>query len=209
MDSFSGMIFNLLLWIAGLVAVVSVILYLFFVRIAMTSDDNMAPALLAGERIVIWRDAELGLSDIAVCKHPHQDQYVIGRVVATAGMTIATDPFGSYSVNGSRPELESKGTIDFIDQHSGHRLPMQWGNIRYAGYEHTWMAKPREKLRLRATTVKSGLYLLSDNRSFYGADSRTFGEVDPSTCLGQVFFRLQPSHPPRDDVQHGWMQIVK
>lgn len=209
MDSFSGALFKLLLWVGGLLAIVAGVLNMFFVRIAVISEDNMAPALLAGERIVLWRDAELGLSDIAVCKHPTREQYVIGRVVATAGMTISTDRLSIYIVNGSRPSVESKGTIDFIDQHSGHRLPMLWGNISYAGFDHTWMMRPRDKIRIPPTKIGSGIYLLSDNRSFHGADSRTFGEIDPSTCLGQVFFRLQPAHPPRDDVAHGWLEIVK
>jgi hypothetical protein len=71
------------------------------------------------------------------------------------------------------------------------------------------MTRPRERIRIPSTTVRTGVYLLSDNRSFYGADSRSFGEISPSTCLGQVFFRLQPAHPPRDDIEHGWLQIVR
>lgn len=214
--SVSSGLFNLVLWVGGLVAVVATILHLFFVRVAMTSEDNMAPALLARERIVLWRDAELDLSDIAVCKHPARDEYVIGRVVATAGMTIsagtkslATNRGGPYVVSGDVPDTESKGTIDFIDQRTGRRLPMLWGFISYGGHDHTWMMRPREVLRIAPTKIKSGIYLLNDNRSYRGSDSRSFGEVDPSTCLGQVFFRLQPAYPPRDDVPHGWLDIVK
>lgn len=209
MDSLTGAFFRLIVWLAGFAAIVCAILYFFFVRLAVITDDNMAPTLLAGERVVLWRDAELTLSDIAVCKHPSQEQYVIGRVVATATNTITTDRFGTYTVNGSTPEIDSKGTIDFIDQRSGHRMPMVWGMISYAGHEHQWMMRPRERMRIPPTTVRTGVYLLSDNRSFYGADSRSFGEVAPNTCLGQVFFRLQPAHPVRDDIVHDWLQIVR
>lgn len=209
MDSFSGTLFAALLWLAGLAAVSAGILNLFFVRVAMTSDDNMAPTLLPRERIVIWRDAKLDISDIAVCKHPSQDQYVVGRVIATAGMTIASDPQGGYTVNGRRPELQSNGTLQFLDQRSGHSVPMVWGTTTYTGHEHQWMSRPRERLRVVPTRVRSGIYLLSDNRSSWGADSRTLGEIDPSTCLGQVMFRLHPAHPARDDVKHGWFEIVK
>jgi signal peptidase I len=208
--------FNLLLWLATIAVGIATILHLFFVRVAMTSEDNMAPALLAGERIVLWRDADLGLSDIAVCKHPGREEYVIGRVVATVGMTIsagtkslATNRAGPYVVSGSVPEVESKGTIDFVDQRSGHRMPMLWGMISYGGHDHTWMSRPRDVLRIAPTQVKSGIYLLNDNRSYRGSDSRTFGEVDPHTCLGQVFFRLQPAYPPRSDISHGWLEAVK
>lgn len=209
MDSFVGGVLRLIVGLAVIAAIAAGVLHTFFVRIAVISDDNMAPTMLAGERIVLWRNAELAPSDIAVCKHPTRDQYVIGRVIATAGMTISSDRTHIYLVNGLRPTIESKGTIDFIDQHSGHRLPMQWGTIIYAGHEHTWMTRPRDKTRIPTTTIRAGIYLLSDNRSFFGADSRAFGEIDPSTCLGQVFFRLQPAHPPREDVVHGWMQFVK
>lgn len=209
MDSFSGAIFRLLLWVAGFGAIVAGILLAFFVRLAVTSEDNMAPALLAGERIVIWRDAHLDLGDIAVCKHPSRDQFVIGRVIAEAGMTLSTDRNGTYLVNGGRPEVRTEGTMDFIDQRSGHRSTVSWGYIAYAGNEHTWMTRPRDKLRIAPTKISSGIYLLSDNRSYFGGDSRSFGEIDPSTCLGQVFFRLQPAFPTRDDVVHGWLEIVR
>lgn len=214
MNGSSGFL-NLLLWLAGFTAATATILQLFFTRVAMTSEDNMAPTLLARERVVLWRNAELGLSDIAVCKHPARDEYVIGRVVATAGMTISAGSkiqtnrrSGPYIVNGDVPEVEHVGTIDFIDQRSGHKLPMIWGLIAYGGHDHSWMMRPRDVLRIAPTTVKTGIYLLNDNRSFRGSDSRSFGEIDPSTCLGQVFFRLQPAYPPRTDIAHGWFQIL-
>ncbi|MCZ7679215.1 MAG: hypothetical protein M5U28_10860 [Sandaracinaceae bacterium] len=50
----------------------------------------------------------------------------------------------------------------------------------------------------RAHRVSGGLYILNDNRTYVGEDSRTFGEVTPSTCVGRVFMRLTAAPSPAE-----------
>jgi hypothetical protein len=53
------------------------------------------------------------------------------------------------------------------------------------------------------------VYLLGDNRRERSFDSREFGEVDPETCLGQVFMIWQPAPDRGDDVGNHRLEWVR
>ena len=55
--------------------------------------------------------------------------------------------------------------------------------------------------------MRSGLFLLGDNRTFEGQDSRYFGEVNPGSCLGRAIMRLKPSDI-ESPIARGFLDIL-
>ena len=65
------------------------------------------------------------------------------------------------------------------------------------------------EFRLEEEQVPRGhLFLMSDNRSAVGFDSRYFGAVEPRHCLGTLFMRWTPADDGGADLGHGFMDIL-
>ena len=79
----------------------------------------------------------------------------------------------------------------------------------YLQGEHEFYERVGTPFQLQPRTVERGYFLLGDNRTHIGQDSRFFGEVDPQTCLGLVFMRFSPADPTGDDIKHGWFELIR
>lgn len=87
---------------------------------------------------------------------------------------------------------------------------MRNGSISYGGgHDHAFFLDRDGSFSLRSYRVEKGVYLLGDNRSERSFDSREFGEVDPATCLGQVFMIWMPAPSRGDDVEHHMLEWVQ
>ncbi|KPK49257.1 MAG: hypothetical protein AMJ63_16945, partial [Myxococcales bacterium SG8_38_1] len=75
------------------IIVIALLLKFIWFDMASVGHNGMAPTLIRGERVLINRRGEPTLGSIAVCQHPTEDGWVVGRVAATGGMTI--DSYGS------------------------------------------------------------------------------------------------------------------
>ncbi|MGB0679320.1 MAG: S26 family signal peptidase [Polyangiales bacterium] len=65
-----GVLLQWLFSLLVLVALVVVVLRVFFIDMAVVGHHAMAPTILAGDEIVIWRTQEFTVGDVAVCRHP-------------------------------------------------------------------------------------------------------------------------------------------
>ena len=65
-------------------------------------------------------------------------------------------------------------------------------------------------VRIRRTEAVHGVHLLGDNRAYRDEDSRDFGDVDPATCIGQVFARFSPAEGVTlpEEISHGWLEPI-
>lgn len=209
MGNFYKGLFKIALWVGGVLLVIGGALRIFFVTPINAGHDSMAPTFLAGEKVLLWRDATIEMGDIVVCENPETPgAMVLGRVMGRGGMTLETDERDDFSIEGTRVDVDWQGAIEFFDADANRELSLRRGIETVGNTEHTIFVREGTEFRLRRTEVPAGkIFLLSDNRSSVGHDSRTFGPVDESTCLGTVFMRWNPVDRGAE-LSHGWLDFL-
>lgn len=187
-----------LLGVVLLIALVAAgVLYAFFVRLVQVGHDGMAPTVMAGDQVLVWRGTDFELGDLVLCPHPHENgRFVMARIVGRPGHTVELARNGELRIDGEAPERDLEGPIDFYDAQRRRTLAYTWGVEDILDHDHPFMFRERHPPSLRPHEVQGGWYLLSDNRSYVGEDSRSFGEVDGATCVGTVFLRLTAAEAP-------------
>lgn len=212
MRSFLKITAKLLLWVGGILLVFAAVMRIFFVDVAVVGHNAMAPTMEAGDTILIWRSAtpdEIG--EITICAHPGQpDQLVMGRVVGKPGMLLQQNRYGALEIEGSTPDVDWRGTDTFTDTLEDRTDEYKRGMEKLGNRDHWIFVRERGQFRMSPTTVGEGkIFLLADNRTHVGQDSRYFGTVDPETCQGTVFMRLLPAEDSPNDLDTGYLDIIE
>jgi signal peptidase I len=182
-----------------------------FVEAVAVQDNGMAPTLIYGDEVWMWKGATVDMANVVVCPHPARpDELVIGRAIAFAGHTVHTDMNGQLYIDDDRTVTGYEGSSRFYDDTRDKEFQMKNGMISYGGqHDHPFFIEQGDPFSLRRYAVEKGVYLLGDNRSERSFDSREFGEVDPETCLGQVFMIWKPAESRDDDVNHHMLEWVE
>lgn len=193
----------------AILALVVGVLRLFFVDPVTVAHNAMAPTLIHGDLVLLWRGAAVNHGDIVVCRHPHEDRYVMGRVMGTNGMAISSLR-GQLAINGTVPAHDYRGTIPFFDTTTERIVTMRWGIEELGNNSHYFFEQDGRTLRVREVGAVRGIHLVGDNRAYQDEDSRDFGDVDPATCIGDVFFRLRPAEGVDlgTEIDHGWFEFL-
>ncbi len=200
-------LFKVALWLGAVLGIVGGLLHYFFVQRIEITHSAMAPTLLYGEQALLWKGASLDFGDIAVCRHPGQPgTWVVGRVVGLPGTTVEADRNGQLLVDGTALARDWQGEMRFYDPVEDRLEWMRYGTMKFGDYaEYGFFVKKKGRFTMRSTKVQEGLFLLSDNLTAVGHDSRAFGEVDPAQCLGQIFMRWRPADDYGAGLGHGWL----
>ena len=199
---------KVLAFLAGIALIVGAVLRIFFVDLAVVGHNAMAPTLIAGDEIMVWRSAP-DFGDVTICAHPADpSRLVIGRVVGKPGMLLDTQR-GQLRIDRRILERDIEQPVQFYDGVNDRTDEMYYGLEKLGNTEHYFWHRTNYNFTFRPVQVTTGIWLLSDNRSYPGEDSRTFGEVDPETCIGDVFMRLQPSPNPGSNLEYGWLDIIE
>jgi signal peptidase I len=171
------------------------------------SDDGMAPTLLAGETVLMWNTTETPeFGDVLVCRHPTAAGYVVGRFIARPGMTISADR-GSMEIDGHAPDRNQERTLPFTMHGTDRPVSVMLGTEAIGGIEHRYIQDSRVGYRARDIRVGDGLFLMGDNRLPHTFDSRTYGPVNPATCVGHVFLRWKTAEN-RIDFDNGFLDVI-
>jgi signal peptidase I len=196
-------------WVGAGIIVVALVLKAVWFDMADVGHNGMAPTLVRGERVLIHKRGAPELGTIAVCLHPDELGWVVGRVAATAGMTI--NSFGKeLRIDGDPVRFKQRGTTSFFNADDGQTSSLAWGVEEAPGGDHLIFIEEGGRHRIRKTEVPEGrLFLLGDFRSHRGQDSRAYGTVDASTCRGTIVFRLTPTDGLESDLAHGYFQPVR
>lgn len=167
------------------------VLYTSFVTVVEVGHNAMAPTMTLGDRVLVWRTDKFELGQVALCAHPGQPgNYVIGRVVGRPGQTVAIER-GQLLIAGEAPPVDIRDVVVFDDAELGRPVRMRRALEDLLDRDHFIFTREGDEPRMRrAHSVRSGLFLMNDNRTHRGEDSRTYGEVDPNSCVGRVFMRL-------------------
>jgi signal peptidase I len=191
------------------IIVIALVLKVIWFDMATVGHNGMAPTLIRGERVLIHKRAEPKLGSIAVCRHPTEDGWVVGRVAATEGMTI--DSFGSQlRIDGEAVQFDRQGAMTFHNLDNDQKRSVVWGKEYIGASEHLIFMEDGGRHLVDETEVPDGrLYLLGDFRAYHGQDSRAYGTVDASTCRGTIVFRLTPQGGLDRELAHGYFQPIR
>lgn len=196
-------------WVLGLFALFFGVLRLFFVTPVTVAHNAMAPTFVHGDVVLVWRGTSVDHGDVVVCHHPSQPRYVIGRVLGLDGFSI-TSPRNQLTINGVRPTRTHGGTMPFFDATAERTYTMNWGHEELGNNDHLFFEQLGRTVRTRDVGSVRGIYLLGDNRAYQDEDSRDFGDVDPTTCIGEVFMRFSPAEGvDLGELPHGWFDIIR
>ena len=193
---------------AGIIVIALVLKVLLF-DMAEVGHNGMAPTLLRGERVLINKKATPEIGSIAVCRHPTEDGWVVGRVAATEGMTI--DSFGSeLRIDGKPVVFNTDGKTSFHNADNDLKGAVVWGDEYFGAEPHRIFMKEDGRHLVQETEVSQDeLYLLGDFRAYRGQDSRAYGVVDASTCRGTIVFRITPVEGLDDAIAHRYFQLIR
>lgn len=203
------LLFKIALWVGGFLLIFGGIMRWLFVDEVVVGHNGMAPTMITGEKVLLWRGSEPDMGDIVVCRHPGQPQiFVMGRVIARGGMTVSA-PRGQLTIEGTMPDYDLQNHPRFHDVDNGVTTEMTYGVEKLGNTDHLIFWPRHFTFRLRQHRVADGkIYLLGDNRGYVGQDSRYFGDVDPSTCRGNIFMRWEPVDDGGADLGHGWLDLL-
>jgi signal peptidase I len=193
---------------AGII-VIALVLKVFLFDMAEVGHNGMAPTLVRGERVLINKRAAPGLGSIAVCEHPTEVGWVVGRVAATEGMTI--DSFGSeLRIDGDPIAFDRKGSTSFYNADNDLTRTVLWGDEHFGMRPHQIFMADKGRHLVHETEVPEGkLFLLGDYRAYMGQDSRAYGVVDASTCRGTIVFRVTPVEGLGSEIAHGYFEPIR
>jgi signal peptidase I len=193
---------------AGIIVIALVLKVLLF-DMAEVGHNGMAPTLLRGERVLINKRATPEVGSIAVCEHPTEDGWVVGRVAATEGMVI--DSFGdALRIDGRPVAFTSEGKISFHNADNARTRTVAWGDEAFGPRPHKiFMAEDGQHLSRKIEVSAGELYLLGDYRAYMGQDSRAYGVVEASTCRGTIVFRVIPVDGLTGKLAHGYFELIR
>ena len=201
--------FGCLSWVGAGIIVIALVLKVLLFDMAEVGHNGMAPTLLRGERVLINKRAIPEVGSIAVCEHPTEDGWVVGRVAATAGMTI--DSYGDeLRIDGEAVAFDQQGKASFYNVDNDRTRSLVWGDEYFGTLVHRIFMEAKGRHLVRETEVGVGeLYLLGDYRAYMGQDSRAYGVVDASTCRGTIVFRVTPVDGLGHDIAHHYFELIR
>lgn len=192
---------RLALWLGALLLLLAGGLRMTVVTTGTIDHDGMAPTLLAGDQLLVWRGPQ-PQGYIAYCTHPVvPEQFAVARVLAKEGARIAVQR-KQLQINGKAPMTDWGEQESFTGHNAVEAIPVIRAIETLGGIAHALYLRKGATVAIPAQTIPQGeLYLLSDNRTFARRDSRNFGTVPETKCVGTVFFRWRieasPNNPAR------------
>lgn len=188
-----------LLWTAGIVALIAVVLRATILDVWTLPDDPRlaaaaGPSLQGGDVVLMLTYGAPEFGELVRCADPETPQaHVIGRIAGFEGDVVEVDADTLY-VNDTRYGSQSscpKGSFTIAHPSSGSEIEMKCDVVAMGGgWHYRGTAQRASPLAKTRTEVGRGMvYLISDNRAYHD-DSRDFGTIPRTSCKERIFFRL-------------------
>ncbi len=199
---------NGLLWIAGTLLVIAVVLRALVLDVWKVPSDpvlaaSVAPSLAAGDTVIVLTRGTPGFGELVRCPDPEaRGGYIVGRIAGVPGDTVEID-HNTLVVNGTRYDAESacaEPKVTIAEPSTGKEIELSCDMVMMGSGLHLRAVGRRPPLeRRRRVDVQPGtVFLLSDNRSYHD-DSRDFGLQPQAACNQRIVFRLWGSGGWGDD----------
>jgi len=209
---------RLLLWVGLILGLIALIGWAFLFESHEVPDNSMAPNLIKGDRVLVYILASFDTGSTAVCKHPSDSSKVVfGRIVGTPGDRVKIDRSSLY-INNNQTETTVEEDYVLVDEQASgppqtvkmQRMIETTGMIRYSILMPAASSRASRRRAMREKRVDDGRYfLMADNRA-YGEDSRVYGQVEISSCIGSPLLVYQPGEGAGDAASSDrWFSIVR
>lgn len=207
-DSLRGQLFKLVLVVIGIVILIGAYLRWQHVDVVTVNNDAMAPTFFGGDTILVWRQTEFDHGDVVLCRHPRNPgSWIFGRIIGQPGMSVQIQR-EQLVINTQRVARDFMGEFRFEDTQNHNVATFTWGHEILGEVHHLFMERPDRTITMRPITNSPGLFLINDNRTWIGDDSRALGPVPPDACVGAAFMRWSPGGRAPEVLGQGHLDIL-
>jgi signal peptidase I len=194
-------LFKFLFGLIIVAAVVAVIGRLFFFELARTKSYSMVPTLVSGDVFIVWTAGLIGRGDVALCANPEDPAEMIAlRVIGVPGDQVAFWQ-NHIRLNNEVIQHSVEDPILYLDDTSGEGLEYAVNVAEeYLGgrlYHVALMDRAGGKDARPVTVPRDQFFVAGDNRNMT-RDSRNFGSIPISSCIGRAIFLLWPGKDSGD-----------
>ncbi len=186
-----------------LVAAALVLAKLFVFDLPGVGDDHMAPAVQAGDRLLVNRlETKPTRGQLVLFKRPGSAQLLVRRVVGLPGERVA--------VIKEVPRVDGQPALRRVVREvtvGGAKMRLveeRMGLVRYRVLKD----RGRRSVDFTAVTLEGAYFVLADSRN-HGSDSRDFGPVSPDRIVGVVTHRVLAGAGslPGQAARPGWLRF--
>lgn len=164
--------------------------WLFLFINVRVDGHSMDPTLANGERLFVWRIAEIDRFDIVVAKEG--DKNVVKRVIGMPGDTLSFDN-DVLTINGQ--EVDEFYLDDYHEKFAKDRLQSTYSYNKLfqqlAAQSPAFTTGKNGETTFTAEVPEGEYYLLGDDR-IVSKDSREVGTFKKESIIGEVKFRWWP-----------------
>lgn len=161
---------------------------------------SLAPALHAGDVVLVWRRGGVAYRTLVQCKDPQAPgRFVAGRVYGTPGTRVRiTD--GDVYVDDKKEETRVQcGAVEMVEPKTGTMtaLVCQLEGSLTEAERPILHAVQANELETHAGVEPEKMYIVSDNRAMH-LDSRDLGQLPQASCR-PIVFRLMSAQGFSDE----------
>lgn len=211
-------LFKLVVWLAIIAGILFLVGWAFLFEAHQAPNNAMAPNIIRDDKFLVYVHATLSSGTPVVCSHPdNEGEIVVGRIIGEPGDRVKIRQ-GAVEINGDSVEHTVENEYVLVDDRNTdapQTLQLEerietFGMIRYRivvpqGGDH----RSRRRMMREKTVPDDSFFLLADNRSF-GDDSRVYGPVKISSCIGRPLLIYQPAESSGDAGNGSrWFNIVR
>lgn len=197
-----------IVWIAGILVVVGVILRLVAFKVWKIPDDpvlsaSVAPTLVGGDTVLLLTRGTPHFGDLVRCPDPENPtRWVVGRIAGTAGDVVEVNG-RMLTVNNTRYDSTSsckKPRMVVPHPSTGSDVEVFCEVVEMGGGWHYRAsgAQSQPQTKTRVEVPPGMVFLLSDNRLHHD-DSTDFGVLPASSCKERIVYRLWSKAGWKDD----------
>lgn len=188
-----------LIWLIIIVGIIAGLGKLFLFDIYTTQSNSMAPTIVSGDTFLVLKHFKPSRGSVVVCRDPRDpSQKVVGRIAGLPGEKVGLDR-GILYINDEPIEQSALGEFKFTDNTKQIKNTYNFllfqeklGGHYFKIFVDPHRLQYQTRRAQNPIVVSPGHYFLVADNRVYGMDSRSYGQVKQSDCIGIAFFIIDP-----------------